>query len=271
MTDATAPWENRLEDEQVATDADQSEMKAVRFGTINIDEGLRDESLASEFATSEDRENRAGKIGDEIQRRSRMLGDFYPFDTSGNSLIHRPIETCVYGFCLSISLVPSLSDRHGRRYQIAFERLTRDVMQCFFGTGTSAYRTGVPGDKLEIRPNRIKAKISEIRELTGSTGEWNWRPEYEFPDNPTAVDVGDLGMDVVVWKLMPDNRRGNFYCLGQCACGLTDWADKFDEPNFGRLKSWINPLSDVAPLKFFPYRSTFPTLRFSVRSTDKPV
>ena len=251
MTDPPSDWESRLDDERVATDADQTEIKAIRLESINIDEGLRDEDLGASIATHEEREERAGAIADEVKRRRALLGDAYPFEQNGNSLTHKPSKTSVYEFCLSISFVESLSDRQGRRFQIAFERLTRDVMRCFLGAGTEGYRTGVPGDSLENRPRRIKAVVKKIHELTGCTGEWTWNPEMEFPDDPLPRDVGDLGMDVVLWKLMPDKRRGGFFSIGQCACGLIDWKTKFHEPDFGRLRSWIRPLTDVPPLKFF--------------------
>ena len=133
MPDFFEEWKQRYSAEDLAGDADQTEWEAIRLGVTNVDTGIRDQILSGELETSSAREERSTRVTDEIERRSAILGDLYPFERTGNSLRYRPSDSHVYEFCLSISFVGSLSTTFGRRFQIGFERLTRDVMACLLG------------------------------------------------------------------------------------------------------------------------------------------
>lgn len=244
-------WQRRIDQFEVALDADQTEWAAIRWTTINIDEGIRDDGLGGKFNSTAQKEEYAAAIADELRRRASILSGAYPFRIEGNGITYQASDSRVYEFCLSINFVPSVSHTEGKRYQVAFERLTRDVVSCYLGrNGVKSYRTGMPGDSLEARPQQIKDIVELIRKQAGH-GEWAWVPEEGFPETPANRDLGDLGMDVVAWKEIGDSRGGNLFVVGQCACGLTDWDKKLDEPNRGRLASWIRKISDVPFVKLF--------------------
>lgn len=242
-------WRLRVEQARTAVDADQAEVVAVRFGATNVDEGIRDDAMSGELADEQEREDRAATLLEEIDRRSRILGGAYPFSRERNALRYRQSDTGVYEFCLSITVLASLSTTSGRRYQIAFERLVRDSLKCFLGAGAVAYRTGAPGDRLEKRPAMIDEMIKEIAALLNDSGEWVWKPDPEHPYDPSRNDAGDLGIDVVAWKPMPDRRRGNLFLVAQCACG--EWEAKSSDISKERLEGWIKPITFVPFVKVF--------------------
>ena len=251
MTNSVALWSQRIPQFDIAIDADQAEWAAIQFGISNIDEGIRDNVMGGELRDPLEIESRASNVADEVKRRKAVLGLEYPFKIKENSLEYRPSSNSVYEFCLSISFVPSLSTRFGKQFQISFERLTRDVLKCYLGkTNVMSYRTGMPGDTVEKRPGRIKGIIDEISKMCRKS-EWIWRPDDGFPKEPKWNEIGDLGMDVVAWREFEDQRCGHMFLLAQCACGLTDWDSKFDEPNYGRIKSWVGKISNVPFVKVF--------------------
>jgi hypothetical protein len=240
-------WSEHNRAQQLSIDADQSEWEAIRYGSANIDYGIRDEEVAGEFDDWRAREDRAAGVADEIERRAAMLGEGYPFRKSRNGLEYRGTFTNVYEFCLAITFLESLSTRFGRRFQIAFERLVRDVLVCHLGRGAVGYRTGMPGDRLEPRPRRIKDILAFVADRSGPN-EWRWDPLPDYPAQPVS---GDIGTDVIAWRPFRHKRGCNLFFVGQCACGLEDWNAKFDEPNEGRLDSWIRPVGPVPFVRIF--------------------
>jgi len=232
-------------------DADQAEWQALKFGSANINYGLRDEALSGEYELGSDELQRAEEsLADEIERRIKLFGKCYPFKREKSSLKYVQSKTSAYEFCLSISTLSSISTADGKKFQIAFERLIRDVLKAFLGPGASSFRTGVPGDGLETRPNGI-AKVSKLLNAQIGTGEFTWNPRNDIAQASGRRQNGDLGMDVVAWKQFPDNRRGNLMLVGQCACGKTDWQTKFSEPDKTRLDRWFRPLTYVPFVKCF--------------------
>jgi hypothetical protein len=136
---------------------------------------------------------------------------------------------------------------------MAFERLARDVLVCFLGSGADGVRTGWPPDERDPRPARLKQVITELNKRIGeAVGEWIWSPEAGLPDDPEPQDRKDEGLDFVVWKAFPDGRAGRLFFLGQCACG-NDYATKFNdiEADFRTLSRWVRPVSHARPARVF--------------------
>src|SRR5659263_206711 len=89
----TYTWDDRHALLKTAVDADQSERDAMICGTAPIESGLRDDAISGvvsdedspegnleEWAEEDGKtESLAGNIIEEIERRKRILGDFYPF------------------------------------------------------------------------------------------------------------------------------------------------------------------------------------------------
>jgi len=260
MNRAFIDWKHRYDAQRIATDADQSEWEAVRLHTTNIDAGIRDEIMGGELANTEAREDRAAVVSDEVRRRSALLGKNYPFSRSGNSLQYNGSASRVYEFWLCITFLESLSTEVGKRFQIAFERLIRDVLVSHLGGDAIGLRTGVPNDSLEPRPEVIKGIIAELNKL--APDEWRWNPEHRYPEEPDITDLGDLGMDVVACRPFEGKRGSDLFFVGQCACGLTDWHQKLHEPDAQRLSSWIRPITYVPFVRVFAVPFHLPNTAF---------
>lgn len=254
-------WEQRIPQLNAARDADQVEKRAIELGTVNIEEGIRDQLLAGamddfaqalEGSWAEDDatiEDGTGQTANELSRRADILGEFYPFQLNGNHLAYSRSSTLIYEFCLAVSTASTITEGRFVRLPRAFERLCRDVASVYLGVGAEAYRTGYPADVGEGRPCRMKAVASE---LNAQTGEWVWQPRNGMPENPAPRDAKDLGMDVVAWKKFQDGRRGHLFLVGQCACGHTDWRGKFGQLDLGALdRNWFRPLSLAGAHRFF--------------------
>lgn len=259
-----ADWETRRHDERIAKDADQAELIAIRYGSCNLEAGTFDDRIADALDDYEvpdpqgvtrwakddlKFESATSDIGLEVRRRSELLGILYPFKQEGNRIVHEPSTTLVYEFCLAVSLARSLSAGDYARLPVAFERLVRDVLICFLGPGSEGFRTGWPGDAHEDRPVRFRAVVEQLCELTG---EFQWSPAPGMPPDPDHQHVKDEGLDVVVWKTIPDTRAGKLFLLGQCACG-DDYQTKFHDidQQLTKLSKWMNPVCWASPMRVF--------------------
>src|SRR4051794_18762686 len=111
-----ANWATRLPEQEAANNADQSEQKAMSAGSINVEEGVRDEKIADALdpfdvpGPTVERwakvdaavETGAGAIADELKRRASVMGEKYPFRLERNALIYSGSHTLVYELCLAI-------------------------------------------------------------------------------------------------------------------------------------------------------------------------
>jgi hypothetical protein len=120
---------------------------------------------------------------------------------------------------------------------------------CFLGAGSKGIRTGWPGDSFGARPTKFKDLIALLHQ---QTGEFFWSPDPGLPDDPTHQDVKEEGVDVVVWKAIPDERAGKLFLLCQCACG-DDWVGKFNDidPHLAKLSRWMKPVCWATPTRVF--------------------
>lgn len=265
-------WKARHQDARTAIDADQIEAIAMRRGSAVLDMAVVDDEISGavedeplsegiRYAEWEGLDCRSEEIvsasAAELMRRSKALGEYYPFSLRGNTLYYSGSHTLAYEFCLAITVAESLSAGDYKKLPIAFERLARDVTICFLGRGneTGGFRTGWPADSHETRPARFKDLIAELRRVAGCDGhgkwEWNWDPMPNRTDDPEPRDVRDEGLDFVVWKSIPDGRPGRLFLLGQCACGESNWLEKLHDLEINRLENWLRPLSPVTPVRVF--------------------
>jgi hypothetical protein len=258
-------WLSKRTDFDTSVDADQSELAALRFGSVNIEEGMRDDrrvgaisdSLAGVkprwLERSAELDERGGRIAEELRRRVLLLGDAYPFAILKNSLRYSASQSGIYEFCLSASVAESLSRKPFNQLPVAFERLCREISLVLFGPRATSFRTGWPRDKSDGLPVRAKLLFQKIEQLTG---EWVWKPDLDLPEDPSPSHFKELGLDLLTWLAMPDDRIGHFFVLGQCACGKSNWFAKRHEPDLKILRRWFKPMTIVdQPLKclFVPF------------------
>ncbi len=194
-------------------------------------------------------ENLSGALSDELDRRAKLMKNFYPFSLNKGSVHYNPSKTGVYEFCLAVARNPRGVAEGLPKASAIFEFVARDVLMIHFGYGTHGFRTGAPIYTFE---NRGKSAKSTFETLSRLCGEFRWNPNDGFPDEPSHKDLKDAGLDVVVWKPWPDGRQGLFFALGQCACGKNDInVAKGRELSLTRLENWLRPVSYATPMRCF--------------------
>src|SRR6185312_1366815 len=197
-------WLSKRTDFDTSVDADQSEFAALRFGSINIEEGLRDDRRVGAIADSlqgvktqwaersAKLDEKGGKIAEELRRRALLLKKDYPFTISKNVLHYDGSSNGIYEFCLGASVSEGLSEKPYNQLPIAFERLCCDISSSFFGIRAISIRTGWPRDRTDGLPTRAKLLFQRIHELTG---EWVWNPDPGFPEDPPPTHFKEMGLD----------------------------------------------------------------------------
>ncbi len=253
-------WDKRHELMAIAKNADQTELQAMRFGNAPISTGSDDEKAAGvldddmdeqaapnegEWEASEEvREEADGATYSELEERSRLLGEHYPFEIDGASLKYKGhTNTGVYEFCLATSLAETVVKKPFNRMAMWFELVAAEIAREYLGAGAESIRTGWPSHDKNERPVRFKAMVDKVSNLSG---EWFWSPNRGESDDPHHRTVKDEGVDFVVWKKFPDTRLGKLYLLGQCACG-NDWDTKLSDLSDSKFKRWFRDRPTVAP------------------------
>ncbi|VVD29133.1 hypothetical protein [Paraburkholderia dioscoreae] len=271
-------WENRAFIQSISGNADQTEWKAVKDGRANLQAGIMDDRIADateQFVGDDSKdtvfqkseatyETLTGTLTEEILWRQKVLGKDYPFEIQGGSLVHVPGTSMVYEALLGITQAETLTEGDHTILPRWFERIAVVTAQSYLGPTSVARHTGWP--RPWAQKKEFKAVVDLLNELTGKrNGEWQWHPADDRPTSPTTTDVKDGGVDVVAWIPHLDERTGQLYLLGQCACG-GDWTTKFDDINIDDLTQWAK-ISVVPPIRSFftPYRVATPYMRDASR------
>ncbi|MBU8975490.1 hypothetical protein JI752_004990 [Lysobacter sp. MMG2] len=253
-----SPYQKRPGEPRIARDADQIELTALRSVFAVVDDAARDEIVSgelddlSEIEASEEgriawqqqdirQEELVGEAAQEIKRRIKMMGDAYPFDLAGNRLTYRASGTGFYEFCLVVAQTTNITTGPNTALPRTFERAVTGLVKTYFGPAAWALHTGFP----RTPSTRFKAAMAPLNYYGY---EWNWQPQAGLPDDPTAEK--DETVDFVIRSDFLDQRAGNLYVLGQCACG-NDWDTKITDPNEHQISKWFNPPWIVNPIKAF--------------------
>lgn len=245
-------WDQRGVLFKPSKNADEAELSALKRGATPIDVGLIDDIIADEHHsdlpehgyTWKDEEfaldMATGPVIQEIDRRIHLGGDSYPFFRQGNSLHYKRSKTLIYEFCLVTTIQKNISTKPFNELPLLFELIVTEVAKCYLGHPAEAIRTGAPSHDPIERPTNFKALMLKVNELT--KGEFLWRPTVHLEEDETPSAPKDEGLDFVAWKPFGDNRNGQLFLLGQCACG-DDWETKFNDLQIERLERWVNPVT----------------------------
>lgn len=267
-------WSQRYFHDDQSNNADEAEWKAVLGGAAHVSAGTVDDEMSEAAdqdtfpdARSDDKlegknviqEAVQGPVAEIVQERARLLGDAYPFELQGNSLSYRPAERPVYELMLGITQAPSLTSGDYVKLPRLFETLSALAGRGWLGHQARHMRTGWP------RPDtcaRFKSLVESLRRSAAhpDAPEWQWGPDADLPDDPAPALVKEGGLDLVVWRHWDnDQRGGQFYLLGQCACGK-DWMDKGQDIELRILERWLR-LPKVPPVRaLFVPRYVVPSL-----------
>lgn len=249
-------WHERGKLLSASKNADQSELLAMKLGVAPLDYGVQDDIVADEHHADlsehgyvwQDEElaldQAVGPVVAEIDRRSIILGDYYPFKRVGASLHYKESQTLIYEFCLVTSLQKQLSVSPYNKLPVFFELIATEAVRFFLGGDAKGFRTGWPSHDHEERPAGLKDMLGKLSSLCG---EFVWRPRFSSDEDPNGPK--DEGMDFVVWKPI-DPRLGQLFLLGQCSCG-DDWDCKLNDLDVKRLERWVNPVTYVDCVRAF--------------------
>jgi hypothetical protein len=278
-----SPYASRTEEPRVSANADQVEFGAMRCVSSVIDDAARDEIFSGELDDEAELDSSAegdrhawqqqdlaqeelvGSTLFEIRRRADALKTHYPFEIKNNKLEYRPSTTGFYEFCLATACAPNITTKPYVVFPRVFERTVAGLVKAYFGPHCSALHTGWP----RTPKRRFRQTMSS---LSKNRNEWVWSPEQGLDDDPPYTVVKDESVDFVVTSSLLDNRPGNLYVLGQCACG-NDWDSKFEEPDLPRIKKWFSPAWIIPPIKAFttPFVLGDETLREASRRTQSMI
>lgn len=258
-------WETRFQYDRLAENADETEWQAVLHGQAHVSAGTADEAMAdagdenapasAEELIDRDRlqgqellqESRQGTVYELLLERNTHLGEAYPFEIDGNSLIYRPAGLPIYELMLGICQAPSLTAEPYCQLPRLFELLSMHAGRGYLGPRAVGYRTGWP------RPADLtgfKSVIDDLKIRSGNyPSEWQWQPAEYLPNDPAPKFVKEEGLDVVVWDTWSDRRTGQLYLLGQCACGK-DWLKKDKDLDLEDFTEWFR-LPRVKPVRGF--------------------
>lgn len=255
-------YKNRQLARRIATNADQSEIKAIQKGSALAEDGFYDDKVSGatdDYANDDlgdisawqkhdlELDSAAGDILNEITRRKDLMGESYPFQIAGAQLTYTPSRSGFYEYCLAICSAPSITSGEYVNLPRRFERVSAYLVQCFLGDNSAHMHVGTPRD------SDIGSKFFDaMKKLHEATQEWVWNSMKGLPDE--IESTGDEGLDFVVWKNTPDGRAGKLFVIGQCACG-DDWNDKFHDLTLERIGRWFHPYTYVPPVRAFtiPY------------------
>lgn len=250
-------WEQRHTYNVSSKNVDQAECSAIKFGSATIESSLSDELIADSFddvsyvnynnsvEAEIEIDDSVSTLQLEIDRRCSYLGDYYPFERKGNSLVYTGSSSGVYELCLGISSVNVNNEKFNRLPRL-FEEIAAIVFAAYVGNDAQYLRTGWPNGKL-FKDN--------FKIISDRTGEWIWNPSVSLPVTPRVKSIKDGGIDFVVWRDVIDSRQGKMFYLGQCACG-NNWDTKLNDISMQTVQQWFDfPASHINPTRVFatPY------------------
>ncbi len=252
---ARHPYHRQGHATKVSTNADQTELDAVRNLSTPVVTGIRDDGIADSLedyyapeTTANEApwqtrelaiENAATQIVDELTRRQKSLGDLYPFKIRGDSLTYKESGSLLYEFLLCTCLSPSLTTGDFVKFPRLFERIAARLTANSLGNNTGFSHIGTPSGR-----RNLKASVQEAIKMSQ---ELRWSPRPDLPD--AGPDQGDQGVDFIIWRDFECGRKiGQQFYFGQCACG-NDWDMKLGDIS-ERFFQWFEPLK-VKPTKVF--------------------
>ncbi len=192
-------------------------------GTVYAEAGEHDEELGEleeenvlpGYSLYEQSEKLVDDTIAEIERRSYIAKDAYPFYLSSGMLhLRTDYKQCLpYIFCLLVAdrQICLSSEKLPPRL---FEHLTKEALAKYLGG--EAVRFGWPRDTM------VKNTSHAIDELAALLKD---ERKGAYTIKPTDKD---LGLDVAGWKMFPDERDSKLEVFMQCATG-EGWEEKKGE------------------------------------------
>ena len=181
----------------------------------------------------------------EIERRTRICGEGYPFllGRNGDTLSTLPCtnnsKRAIYRYLLLATRMNMSSNR--RHADIdgtqLFEELSAETCKEYFGSRAECMVFGTPagGTRFEEKVNRLCTNIQE--------------GDGFHPKVGGKVNEKDGKLDVVVWKHFSDGLPGKFIAFGQCKTGTNsrDHLALLKPDSF--CKKWMRSSPALTPMQ----------------------
>lgn len=202
---------------------------------------LRHSSGPEDPTLDEQVEQVVQEVSRELQWRSELLRDTYPFEVDRRGELRERMDwrgMPTYVFCLSLSnggVKP-----HGipeAKPASIFEQISTVAAAEYLGG--NGLHFGFPRVADEMKG--FKEALEELRKQIGEGTVLDKEIEDASPQ--------DAGVDVAAWKHFPDRREGKALIFGQCKAG-DDWEDDLGKPNFEDLRMFF-------PIRTQPIRAMF--------------
>lgn len=266
-SDTRSAYADWLEFQVIMSTRDRAAMATIT-NVLDFTDDLKD-TLSSE-GESEDfdeaiadtsKERLAEMLFDELEYRSQVLGQAYPFkidrERTGEPVLSRASKAgagergqIVYLFCL---LAAALRDDK-LQPKVSFSDAEKGIANNFQTCACLAAGGFLGGEVASFgwpRANGL-AFLPALEQTYKRFGVGHVR---ERIDEGLPHTLKDGGIDIIAWRNHPDTMPGKLYLIGQCASGK-QWREKSVTEFIGQLHgTWFTraPQKHVMPAMFIPF------------------
>ena len=247
----------------IAENADQVELIALRNQYAVVSDGLDDEVISGEIeelmkvdqgpgvmeswsVLDTYNDSQQGMIMQELESRSHLLQTIYPFKLEHSALTYNNSESTdkVYEALLMTALTTRRQGRYWLELVDSFEKLSALAVKEFFQCN-EVWWTGASTNE------QFKQLVEAIHE---NTSELEWNADPNLFNNHEQIK--DAGLDFINYRRL-DQRAGGLFYFGQSACGR-NWFSKTEQDLRPQKIERIFRMPYADPVKLFtiPYLIT---------------
>lgn len=224
----------------------------IRLKSLFDDEKLILDELATNGIEEDGDEidEKEENLSSELNRRSRLLEDKYPFELNENGYILKikPSQSqlsIIYKFLLFCTRFDMLKNKIQNKKDgtHVFEKLSSYSAQIYFGKRSKSFvfGTSISGG--------FNEKVKQLIKAIGEGGV----PKHHEKTRPK-----DDSLDLVVYNDFMDKKSSKCIAFGQCKTG-TSWVGDLTELDVeGFCKTWFSSPLLVNPIKVFFISQYFP-------------
>ena len=195
---------------------------------------------------------RTQELSEEVFRhlgyRRRAFGTYYPFAIEGEILV--PPEQVnqrqkSYAALLAFSRLKMFPPADRVSFAADFEVFCSEASLGFTGTW-KVIHFGTGGRDRADFGNKLKDALRKLAEVLKET------PNVNEINSLSEQDVGDAGLDIVIYKEWVDDARAVPAYFGQCAAQQTNWPTKKYESNPSSFENYLNFFHKPGTIMFIP-------------------
>lgn len=191
-------------------------------------------------------------LSEEVMRhlmyRQAAFAEWYPFVVEADILV--PVDDMTdrhrsYAALLGFSRLKMFSKAHISRYAADFEKFCLQAAYAIFGDWNILH-FGAGGKDRPAFGNKLKDAFDALAKTLN---------EIAVPQNIAELsdnDVGDGGIDIVIFKKWRDDARSVPSYFAQCASQQDNWPTKRFEASSLNLRKYFNFFHDPGTILFIP-------------------